>query len=405
MAFGVHLKSNRGVSLLTTLIALGAFGAAFTIYNVVSQKASQQVQMGSNDLIAQSFTAELAEYFRAMSAASLESYLMTNPVTKKRDLASRYFYCSKINYLDRSTGSLTNPDPLADMPPSPLDQPSPACRANRWYKVEVVDRVSQAKDISFCSLRFGEKALAANQTYMVTLNISYYPAGTQGCSTGAPTSKPQESTMSMTLLRDLYCDYEKDPSTCKGVPPTSPVVWSPTSCQFRQGYASYMVGFDAATWALCPPHFGIFVTGNGNGYGGVCCALPATDILTGPVTVRLNTCASDEISIGSVDADRTYTQMYCQKINTAKYKLGAPSTSCVWSNSGTAGWGAASLCTQDPPVIGGIRFGVMVDVGTDGCTGSPYGALWVSRTSKTCGAQSYARLYYLDGTPVKMYAK
>lgn len=186
--------------------------------------------------------------------------------------------------------------------------------------------------------------------------------------------------------------------------PTGPVTWSPSSCFVRDQGPMVL---NAPNYSRCPTNYGVFVTGNGNDYGAICCRLPADDILTGPTTVRSNTCGANEVGIGAMDAQKNSTQIYCQAINTLKYKLGTKRSACSWNSSGTYGWGSATGCSGEAPVIGGIwsvGTTTITTVGTDGCTGSPYGSFWVERKSKSCSSHGYSQLLNLDNTPVVMHA-
>ncbi len=181
--------------------------------------------------------------------------------------------------------------------------------------------------------------------------------------------------------------------------------WSPDSCVFRN---SHEVSYKGKTtyappgWETCPANYAVVTTSNGASYALICCPLPSSDILTGAVSSRSGTCGANELLVGATYSDNNKATVTCQGINTGKYKLGAAKTSCVWG-SGSGGWAGASGCGTAPLIVGAKSLdGKSRTVGGDGCTGSPFGAFAVKRTSKQCGDQKYSQLQNLDGTAVEI---
>lgn len=159
------------------------------------------------------------------------------------------------------------------------------------------------------------------------------------------------------------------------------------SCVWRGAESTY-----GSSGALCPANHGIVVSGNGDLLTYICCELPGENILVGPVVHRGDTCTPNEIAVGAHSSTQRNAELYCQAVDTTRYKLDASESSCVWSYSGTHGWGRASRCETNPPNSAPAPNGKEKDVGTDGCTGQTYGAFLVSRQNKKCSRQFYSNL-------------
>lgn len=191
--------------------------------------------------------------------------------------------------------------------------------------------------------------------------------------------------------------------TPTSTPDPTTQTWNPSSCVFRSADQVQYKGSvynHSAGYGRCPSNFAAVTTSNGAAYSFICCPLPSSDILTGAVTSRTNSCGANELMVGSDYSDKSTATIQCQAINTAKYKLGAASTSCVWG-SGVAGWAGAGNCGANPPIIGANNINGSFDsVGTDGCSGSPFGRFAVGRTSPNCGDQKFAQLQDQNGSPV-----
>jgi hypothetical protein len=97
----------------------------------------------------------------------------------------------------------------------------------------------------------------------------------------------------------------------------------------------------------------------------------------------------------------------CSAIDTGRYQLSAPALPCYFG-SGAAGGGGVSKCANHP-----TSFSVLQDnyFGSDGCSSQPYGALFVSQSSKDCKGMSAVELQYTGlvagdppaGSPVDTY--
>lgn len=92
------------------------------------------VQTSQDYTLATEYAAELIELFRSMKGSELSAYLQSATY-----FSSPVPLCAHINILDRTTGTIYNPDSLATLPPNSLDRGTPQTNSNRYYSVQVVD--------------------------------------------------------------------------------------------------------------------------------------------------------------------------------------------------------------------------------------------------------------------------
>jgi hypothetical protein len=136
----------------------------------------------------------------------------------------------------------------------------------------------------------------------------------------------------------------------------------------------------------------------------LCCPLPATDILMPGSVVRGTTCAPGEVATGA----EGLFNLRCSAINTVRYRLGEPVTPCYFG-SGSAGGSGATRCSSHPTTFTTLQ---QQFFGSDGCSGQPYGALFVAHSGRDCGQMRSAPLQYTGaipgdpsaGVPVPMFA-
>lgn len=153
--------------------------AAVQYYVSNSIKTSHLAHAAHQNVLAEFYAAELAEGFRALeSSANLKNYFQKNPVSPT---GQPYYTCAHINVLDRSNGKVLNPDPAAKMPPSPLDGPTEALKANRYYQVQVVDASTLKVDPSFCDKKIDDlPVMSASHRFLVSVGVSWVPDKEQG---------------------------------------------------------------------------------------------------------------------------------------------------------------------------------------------------------------------------------
>ena len=152
----------------------------------------------------------------------------------------------------------------------------------------------------------------------------------------------------------------------------------------------------------CGPNRAVYMIDDGSGPNMVCCQLPATDILTGLTTVRSGQCASDEVIVGATGTGT----FKCQGINTKRYYLGTAGKPCYFG-SGFSGGQGVSKCAGHPHSFSILQQNLF---GSDGCSGYPYGSLFVRQTGKKCKDMLARRLYFtgkvlkdVANAPVKMF--
>lgn len=184
---------------------------------------------------------------------------------------------------------------------------------------------------------------------------------------------------------------------------------------------------------LCPAHYAFFGTAKPVGedgaatalVSGVCCPLPAEDILTNEESFQLASCPIDSVATGvrqqesedslSNDSARRF-ELRCTKINTDRYQLSAPKMGALWGfdlSSGPYFWKEdITLKASDlPPAIRtGLERHDYQEFSQNGCVGMPFGSLLVAKTGKRCKNFLYRQLQFKgelgdppSGTPVPMF--
>jgi hypothetical protein len=154
----------------------------------------------------------------------------------------------------------------------------------------------------------------------------------------------------------------------------------------------------------CGPDRAVYMMDDGTGPNFICCTLPAKDIIApSPATVRVGQCGANEVITG---ASGTYS-FKCSPINTTRYMLGAPTKPCYFGG-GASGSQGVSSCAAHPASFTVLQQNLF---GSDGCSGYPYGSLFVKQSSKYCKDMLTVQLLYTgqvagdppSGTPVAMF--
>ena len=175
----------------------------------------------------------------------------------------------------------------------------------------------------------------------------------------------------------------------------------------------------------CPESYAILGAEEGSREGRLryavdanCCPLPATDILGNEHVAVEESCPENFVMTGTLRQDESCADCplknRCTKINTERYQLSAARPGRYWGNGFSGRFQKERLQASDIPV--GIRYGVTrtnySDWSTDGCIGSPMGALLTKRVGKKCDDSDYRELLYRGipgdppaGTPVLMFPK
>ncbi len=155
----------------------------------------------------------------------------------------------------------------------------------------------------------------------------------------------------------------------------------------------------------CAPNSAVYMMDDGDGPNFICCPLPAVDILTDdPPEVRGSSCNSNEVITGAVSR----FNFRCTRINAHRYTLAAPQLPCYFG-SGSSGGGGVSRCSGHPHSFTVLHNNYF---GSDGCSGHPYGSLFVRQTGDDCRDLGASQLVYsgrvdgdTPGAPVPMFAE
>lgn len=160
----------------------------------------------------------------------------------------------------------------------------------------------------------------------------------------------------------------------------------------------------SGTPAHCPADHAAFMMDDGHGPNFVCCPLPSDDILLHEPSVdRGTSCGADEVITGFT-GEYSYS---CAKVNTERYQVSGAQEPCYFG-SGSSGGSGVSGCDDHPHTWDVLQQSLF---GSDGCSGYPYGSLFVSQTGKDCEDQRTVQIAYnglvegdpTAGTPVEMF--
>ncbi len=170
-------STNRGVTLLTAVIASALVGFATVIFVRSAAQAKQATRDRMETLKAELYALELLEGFQSMRESGLKTYLARNPISGSTDANELYALCAHINIQDRMSpgGPIMNPDLLANLAPdegfgvvaSSADTP------NRFYQVHVMDMTTLAVNTVHCNLAPPAIVLGPNEKFFVTVGVTW----------------------------------------------------------------------------------------------------------------------------------------------------------------------------------------------------------------------------------------
>lgn len=249
--------------------------------------------------------------------------------------------------------------------------------------------------------------------------VVYLPAG------GTPQRRTVELSLRRTPERGFRSSSTVSPPPDDGGihdydgPPTRPSV----CIGYNPRLNNHMLRQWGAPQLICPRGYGYFAASEGatkkldyNYIEGVCCPLPAADIVTETTVIEREVCPDGFIAVGAfprvADSPASTTSILCAQINLSRYELGPIFPGRYWGNGLSSRGQNEQLQLFDLPLA--IRYGISrTDYSLwtlDGCVGTPVGALLVSKPGKYCFQSSYRQLLYRGmpgdppaGTPVQMY--
>jgi hypothetical protein len=159
------LKSNSGLGLLTAIITAGILATAAFMVAYSLRQFRVSTTRSNQKLIAQSYTIELVEYFRSLTNTQLRNYLAAS---------APYALCASVNLLNRETGVVSNPEALANLPAAPLSSGLSGMTAlNRFYRIEVINRLTLAANAAACGQSPAVYARGADESFLVTVGTSW----------------------------------------------------------------------------------------------------------------------------------------------------------------------------------------------------------------------------------------
>jgi hypothetical protein len=172
-------QRKAGYSLISVTVASVIFFMGLLMFarSAASSRAESRDPM--TRLLAETYASELLEYFRSLSTAQMSVYLSTNPYTKLGTIRDRYPLCSYVNLLDRRHpphANILNRDPLAVLPPTPLDAGDGELAANRYYQVRIINVRTNMIRTDVCGaippyeFDFENRP---NERYLVTVGVTW----------------------------------------------------------------------------------------------------------------------------------------------------------------------------------------------------------------------------------------
>ena len=155
--------------------------------------------------------------------------------------------------------------------------------------------------------------------------------------------------------------------------------------------------------ADCPADYAALMMDDGSGPNFICCPLPSTDILADTAPVDRGASGATNAVITGFSGQYAYR---CTAIDLDRYSVGPQEQPCYFG-SGSSGGSGVPGCADHPHSWDVLQQNLF---GSDGCSGYPYGSLFMSQTGKDCEDMRAVQILYnglvegdpLAGTPVEM---
>lgn len=155
---------QRGMTLISVLIGIMMATGLFYVLGLVYGQNEHTLDANRKKIYAEQYASELLEYFRSLTTDNIRDLMSQNPISPA---APAYPLCAHINILDRSSGSILNPDPRADLPPSALIE------SNRFYMVYIVDSRTMAVKSTACNNVVGTYTFQPEDRFFITVGVSW----------------------------------------------------------------------------------------------------------------------------------------------------------------------------------------------------------------------------------------
>ena len=169
------LKTEKGVSLISVVFSLAILLIGLYGYLESARSLHAHSMVLQEKLVAESLVVELLELHRAHSSQDFITYLKKEPVPG----TAPYKLCEKINLLDRQSGLIINPDPLADILMPISDRWANSKLTNRTYQVHVMNMDTlQLVTAPYCGVSaLSIPLLAENERLLLTVGVTWVPHG------------------------------------------------------------------------------------------------------------------------------------------------------------------------------------------------------------------------------------
>lgn len=151
--------------------------------------------------------------------------------------------------------------------------------------------------------------------------------------------------------------------------------------------------------------------------GGICCPLPASDMLTDHSSRTGERCAEDSVAIGAAMSgdfacENCVREFICARINTDRYTLGPETEGRRVGFRSSLSDGSKLISQGDIPMS--FRYGVgrvgQYTWQQSSCIGFPFGSVVTGKTSKYCNGRRFRQFLYRGsegdpkrGTPVQIF--
>ncbi len=182
-------RLNNAGSLVTALaagiiLAIGSLAAL----NVIRNSRNSEVR-SREVFLAEAYATELLEYFISRPVARVAVVMNIDPVSK---VPPGYKLCSYVNLKNPANGTLSQPYPLADLPPTALLKLR-AQAANRYFRIDVINVTTKTVRTDVCNQTTASVVRNAGETFLFTVGVVWTPVNH---TSGTPDSRVELASIS-----------------------------------------------------------------------------------------------------------------------------------------------------------------------------------------------------------------